>query len=191
MISETIHVTSKIALIGTSGVGKTSIIQRFSKDTFTQLNPTLNGSCIKKDVVLGSDIVTLEIWDTAGQEKYRSLGPLFFRDAVLCIAVFDLTTPETFEQLPDYIGDYKDCGEGGKIFICGNKLDAVDIEKCPLLDKAKAYAESEEYGFYLTSAKNGNGVFELFTDVATHLLSINHQSIDPLLLNQKPKKQCC
>ena len=192
MISESIHVSSKIALIGPSAVGKTSIIQRFTRNTFEQINPTLNGSCIKQDVFLDKNVVTLEIWDTAGQEKYRSLGPLFYRDAVLCVAVFDLTSQDTFDQLPEYIGDYKDCGAGGKIFICGNKLDSVDIDNCPLLDKAKKYAESNEYGFYLTSAKNGTGITELFTDIASHLLSINHQGVDdPLVLNQNSKKKCC
>ena len=188
---ESSEITLKIALIGPSAVGKTSIIQRFYKNTFVQLNPTINGSCVKKDVVLATQTITLEIWDTAGQEKYRSLGPLFFRDALLCIAVFDATSEESYSQIPEFIGDYKDCGENGKIFICANKIDDVDIDNCPLIDKAKQYSKENDYGFYLTSAKTGQGVDELFIAVATTLASQIHDLETTKIKTPKKKDGCC
>ena len=96
----------KVVLLGESGVGKTSIISRFINDTFEDgLVTTTGASYAGKDLVFkdyNNQIVRFEIWDTAGQEKYRSLTQIFYKDASIAILVYDITNEESFEEVKNY-----------------------------------------------------------------------------------------
>lgn len=184
--------TAKIALIGGQNVGKTSIIQRYVKHSFSD-NPgvTINGSCIKKEVNLTKNKIILDIWDTAGQEKYRSIGPLFYRDAVCCIAVYNSADHVSFDALKEYIDDYKESGpENGLIFICANKIDLVDQDS-PLIKAGKDLAESMSVPFYMTSAKTGQLIDELFIEVAQTVNSTKGKSNLDLLSNSNIQSCGC
>ena len=114
----------KVVLLGESGVGKTSIISRFINDTFEEgLVTTTGASYAGKDMVFKdyqNQVVKFEIWDTAGQEKYRSLAQIFYKDAAIAILVYDITSVESFEEVKNYW--YKQLKESsssdiGKIYI--------------------------------------------------------------------------
>ena len=106
--------TVKVVLLGESGVGKTSIISRFINNTFEEgLETTTGASYATKNLVFKdyqNKVLNFEIWDTAGQEKYRSLSQLFYKDASIAILVFDITNEESFEEIKNYwYGQIKEC----------------------------------------------------------------------------------
>ena len=95
----------KIVLLGDSGVGKTCIISRYISGNFDESSATTNGaSYCSKNVnfdKLGKNLL-LDIWDTAGQEKYRALTKFFYKDAAVCILVYDITRKDTFDNIKSY-----------------------------------------------------------------------------------------
>ena len=95
----------KVVLVGESGVGKTSIISRYLTDTFsTTLSSTPGANFTTKTVFLKNENQTIkfEIWDTAGQEKFRSLAKVFYKNASICILVYEITRRESFEELKKF-----------------------------------------------------------------------------------------
>ena len=94
----------KICLVGESGVGKTCIINRFVKNEFTiDESPTLAASYAQKNVKLDDDtIIRFHIWDTAGQEEYRSIAKIFYKDAKAAILVYDITNQKSFDEIKNY-----------------------------------------------------------------------------------------
>jgi small GTP-binding protein len=97
--------TIKVVILGESGVGKTSIISRFINDTFDEeLVTTTGASYVSKSMKFSdkNQVLNFEIWDTAGQEKYRSLTQIFYKDASIAILVYDITNKDTFDELQNY-----------------------------------------------------------------------------------------
>ena len=95
----------KVVLIGESGVGKTSIISRYTKNTFkSKLMSTPGANFVTKNVIMEetNQKINFEIWDTAGQEKYRSLAKFFYNNAAVCVLVYDITRKISFEALKNY-----------------------------------------------------------------------------------------
>ena len=90
----------KIIVLGDSDVGKTSLLMRYTKGTNPQNSkPTIGADFQKKEMTINNNIVTIQIWDTAGQEQYNSVGRAFYRGSDCCALVFDLTRKESFEHL--------------------------------------------------------------------------------------------
>jgi small GTP-binding protein len=99
------YLTCKVVLIGESGVGKTSIIQRYINNTFTPGIPTTGGANFTTKTMKFEEEnqkIKFEIWDTAGQEKFRSLAKVFYKNAAVCILVYDITRKESFEELENF-----------------------------------------------------------------------------------------
>ena len=95
----------KVVLIGESGVGKTSIINRYTSNTFSSVLTATPGASFTAKVVYLKDYdqsIKFEIWDTAGQEKYRALAKVFYKNAAVCILVYDITRKESFDELQKY-----------------------------------------------------------------------------------------
>ena len=95
----------KVVLIGESGVGKTSIISRYMTDKFSAtLGSTPGANFTTKTIFLKDEnqSIKFEIWDTAGQEKFRSLAKVFYKNAAICILVYDITKKQTFEELKKF-----------------------------------------------------------------------------------------
>ena len=95
----------KVVLLGESGVGKTSIISRYITNTFkSQMVSTLGANFVTKNVIMEDEnqSIKFEIWDTAGQERYRALTKVFYKNAAVCILVYDITKKKTFEELKNY-----------------------------------------------------------------------------------------
>ena len=104
-MSENAALQCKIVLIGESGVGKTSIINRYISDTFSPvLTATPGASFATKTVFLKeyNQSIKFEIWDTAGQEKYRALAKVFYKNAAVCILVYNIINKNSFDELKNY-----------------------------------------------------------------------------------------
>ena len=154
----------KITLIGDSGVGKTCIIRRFTSDEFfSETIPTDSLSYSSKEITYNGQIVNLDVWDTAGQEKYRSLGKHFYKDSFIVILVYNITVKETFDNLKTiWLEDVNNFGEKYKVLaVVGNKFDLYENEAVTEED-AKAFAKEHGAIFMYCSAKNGTNINALF-----------------------------
>ena len=103
--NESPPINCKVVLIGKTSVGKTSIISRYTTNTFKEnLMTTPGGNFLTKNVFLEEEKKTIkfEIWDTAGQERYRSLAKVFYKNASACILVYDITKKDSFEEIKSY-----------------------------------------------------------------------------------------
>ena len=158
----------KVVLLGDSGVGKTCIISRYISGAFDQNSPTTNGaSYASKIVEIANKSVSLDIWDTAGQEKYKSLTKFFYKDAKVAILVYDITQKESFTNMKQYW--YEQLKEFGSkdiiIGVAGNKCDMYEKEEVTE-NEGKEFAEQIGAFFEMTSAKNNTGINDLFMNAA-------------------------
>ena len=164
----------KICLVGESGVGKTCIINRFVKNEFDiDENPTLAASYAQKNVKLDDDtIIRFHIWDTAGQEKYRSINKIFYQDAAVVILVYDITRKDSFEALKNYwYTEVKDNSPKNVIIvIAANKSDLYEYEEITE-DEGNEFATSINAIFQQTSAASGDGIQEIFDAISCKILS--------------------
>ena len=113
----------KVVLIGESGVGKTSIISRYINNTFkSQLMSTPGANFVTKNVIMEDDnqSIKFEIWDTAGQERYRALAKVFYKNAAVCVLVYDITRKTSFNELKNYW--YKEIKENAQSNVSKKKI---------------------------------------------------------------------
>jgi len=160
----------KIVLVGPSGSGaKSSLILRYVDDTFDEsISSTIGARFYSKVVEVDGVTVKQDIWDTAGQQRYRSLAPLYYRGAGIGIVGFDVTSESSLEECDYWIKalrDEKVC----VIVAVGNKIDAADRREVTP-QQAREYFESMDppIPYFEISAKTGQNVKELF-DAATRL----------------------
>ena len=154
----------KITLLGSTGVGKTCIIRRYTEGNFDENSPsTTGGSYSSKIITIDNKEVSLDLWDTAGQEKYRSLGRHFYKDSYIVCLVYDITLSSSFSELKEkWYPDLKQFGEKYTVLaVVGNKCDCYETEA---VDESEARSFAQEIGatFMLTSAKTGDGIETLF-----------------------------
>ena len=169
----------KVVLLGDSGVGKTCIISRYIQGTFEKNCTSTNcASYCSKNVRFenfGKNLL-LDIWDTAGQEKYKSLTKFFYKDAAVAILVYDITRRDSFENLTSYwYQQLKENGEKNIVLgVAGNKCDLYENEVVSE-NEAREFADKIGAIFELTSAANNTGITELFQDVGSKYLDPNFQ----------------
>ena len=154
----------KVVLIGETKVGKTCIVNQYCNGNFDPNTPTsLTAQYIKKEIKIDeSKSLILDIWDTAGLEKYRSLAKIFFRDSMAVILVYDPTDEKSFKELKEFwYSQVKDL----------NQVLAVVANKCDLEEKkikdeeGKQFAESISAIFASVSAKDNIGLSDLFEQI--------------------------
>jgi small GTP-binding protein len=178
----------KVVLLGESGVGKTSIILRYVSGTYNDGVTSTNGaSYTSKNLQIpntGKNIL-LDIWDTAGQEKYRSLTKYFYKDAAVAILVYDIRKKDSFLNLKDfwYPQIKENCAKNMVIGLAGNKCDMFEEENVSE-NEARQFADEIGAVFELTSAKNNTGINELFEDVGNKYLDPNFQQKIKILQEQ-------
>ena len=188
----------KLVMLGESGVGKTSVITRYTTGSFPETSkPTIGAAFLTKEVKLHDTNYDLMIWDTAGQEEYRGLAPMYYRNASVAIVMFDITSQNTFDAVDYWIKDLKDnAGPDINIVLCANKIDKEAtakerVNEATILD----YSQSHHITYVTTSALTGEGVDMLFQTAVT-IFSKSQKSPPPV--NQaKPIQQeqrggiCC
>ena len=158
----------KITLVGDSGVGKSSIIGRFVSGIFIQdINSTSGLNYSQKYYEKNLEKICLNLWDTAGQEKFRSLGKNFYKDSYIIIMVYDICDRKSFENIKEvWYPDIKEFGEKFHIIaLVGNKRDKYEEEEVTELE-AQKFAEEIKAKFFLVSANNGQGIDAMFQNLA-------------------------
>ena len=174
--------TCKVVLVGDAGTGKTCIISRFLNDRFdkAQMTTACPSFCTKEiKYPKYNKSLNLDIWDTAGQEIYRSISKLFYQGTSIGILVYDVTSKKSFESIRDYwYNELKNNTESNIIFnVVGNKVDLYEAEQVNE-SEAQEFANSINAGFYLTSAKNNIRITELFVQSGKKFIDPNSENND-------------
>ena len=153
----------KFIVIGSSGVGKTSLLKRLIDDTFSQENSsTIGVEYLSTVIEIDGQPIKLQIWDTAGQEKFRSIAKSYFRHAVGVILVYDITERKSFDDLSFWLNDvHQLCDPNAAITLIGNKLDMAS-QRAVTTAEAQAFATNHQLTYLETSARGGDNVTEAF-----------------------------
>ena len=163
----------KVVLVGDSGVGKTSILQQFSFGCFKHSNPsTTCAMLLTKSLEIPEENATIKfaLWDTAGQEKYRNLTSIYYRDAAAVIIVYDITKMESFENSKLWLEEVKEKVKPNTIIsLVGNKTDMIDNEEVDI-ELANGFADENGLKFHVSSAKSDNGIKDIFIEIGRELL---------------------
>jgi Ras-related protein Rab-22 len=188
----------KLCLLGESGVGKTCLVNRFVSDVFTENESlTVGAAFTTKTVRVGDNSVLFQIWDTAGQEKYRGLAPMYYRGSAAAVVVYDITDEKSFNEMQTWITELKQLGPQNIVLaITGNKCDLEEKRKVSRAT-GEAFAKNSNALFMETSAKDGSNVHDLFRAIAETLpldqIAISNK-IGTLKLSQsngRTKRGCC
>jgi small GTP-binding protein len=156
----------KVVLLGNSGAGKTSLLQYALKSApFASPQPTIGCNCSLLVVETATEAVSLSIWDTAGQELYRSIVPIYVRDAAAGILVYDVTDPRSFQSLQHWTTVLQE-EANVLVYIAGNKVDLEDRATVSV-EQARPFADKIGAKLFQVSAADGTGVSVLFKQVAT------------------------
>jgi len=195
----------KVVLLGETGVGKTSIIARFINNSFEEEVISTKGANFSSKTIIFKECknksLQFDLWDTAGQEQYRSLTMIFYKDAKIAILVYDITRKETFEEIKKYW--YKQIKENSTpdiiIAVVANKCDLLDNEEVSE-EEGKEFANQIGAIFKSTSCFQNVGIQELFKAIGIKFLNSNF-SDDTTGKNKnlkiggngsgKNKKKCC
>ena len=155
----------KLIFLGDQGVGKSSILNRFSQDKFEQeYQATIGLDFHSKNATINGANVRLLLYDTAGQEKFKSLIPMYIRDASIIIVVYDVTVKDSFVHTSHWVNETKDLRREDAIFcLVGNKIDLAD-KRTVSEEKGKNYAKENGFIFAEVSAKDGLHIQELFNN---------------------------
>ncbi|XP_026231609.1 ras-related protein Rab-17 [Anabas testudineus] len=157
----------KMVLLGSSGVGKSSLALRFGKDEFRTASPTVGCAYLTRVVHLSDVTLRFEIWDTAGQEKYHSVTPLYYRGAHAALLVYDLCKRETFIRAQVWLKELEKHYIPGStvIWLVGNKGDLAQDRQVSV-QEGQALANDRGLSFTETSALSGDQVSELLQAIA-------------------------
>ena len=168
----------KITLVGDSGVGKSSIIGRFVTGIFiSEINSTSALNYSQKYYEKNGEKICLNIWDTAGQEKFRSLGKNFYKDSYIILMVYDICDRKSFENIKKiWYPDIKEFGEKFHVIaLVGNKSDKYEEEEITELE-AKNFADEIKAKFFIVSANSGDGIDNMFQTLADNFFDEEFKS---------------
>ena len=158
----------KIILLGSAGVGKTSLLQRFTEGEFRTAGPTIGMQTSSKMLTnKEGKVIKILAWDTAGQEKYKAITGAYYRGALGAIVVFDIADWNSFKAVGEWLKEIKASADANMcVLLVGNKADLCGDRKVPLL-QARTYAEKHKFSYIETSCVDGSNVeaaFEVLTN---------------------------
>jgi len=187
--------TLKVVILGEGRVGKTSLTTKYCLGQFDENEEsTINASYLQKEVEVDGQKRTMTIWDTAGQEKFAALAPVYYRDADGAVLVYDITIKQTFEKVHKWIRELREhAGEEITIIIVGNKCDRENDREVDE-EESKDWAKKYNAEHFHTSAKSGKGIEEAFQSLATKLFQKKKAKEGRQRLKlqkEKPKADSC
>ena len=157
----------KIIFIGDAGVGKTTIISRIMDNPFIEeYEPSIGVDFMSKTLKYNGQNVKLQIWDTAGQEKYKGLIPSYVRNSSIVFVVYDISGKTSFDNIPKWINFIKST-ENTTIVLCGNKIDLENREVKK--EEGEELAKKEGISFFEVSAKTNDNIKNMFYNVIAEL----------------------
>ncbi|KAI3457167.1 hypothetical protein Pfo_013830 [Paulownia fortunei] len=160
----------KVVLIGDSGVGKSNLLSRFTRNEFSlESKSTIGVEFATRSIRVDDKVVKAQIWDTAGQERYRAITSAYYRGAVGALLVYDVTRHVTFENVERWLKELRDHTDSNiVIMLVGNKADLRHLRAVSTED-SKDFAERESTFFMETSALESMNVENAFTEVLAQI----------------------
>jgi len=178
----------KVVLIGDSGVGKSNLLSRFTRNEFNlESKSTIGVEFATKSIQVDSKTVKAQIWDTAGQERYRAITSAYYRGAVGALLVYDISKHVTFENVERWLKELRDHAEQNiVIMLVGNKSD-LRHKRAVTTEDAMAFAEANNLAFIETSALDSTGVDEAFRQILTEIYRLMSRKAMEANGGEKPK----
>ncbi|XP_010458259.1 PREDICTED: ras-related protein RABA2a-like [Camelina sativa] len=163
----------KVVLIGDSGVGKSNLLSRFTRNEFClESKSTIGVEFATRTLQVEGRTVKAQIWDTAGQERYRAITSAYYRGALGALLVYDVTKPTTFENVSRWLKELRDHADSNiVIMLIGNKTDLKHLRAVATED-AQSYAEKEGLSFIETSALEASNVEKAFQTILSEIYRI-------------------
>ncbi|EAY14674.1 small GTP-binding protein, putative [Trichomonas vaginalis G3] len=164
----------KIVIVGDASVGKTAIMQKYCDGTFSITQPsTIGSTCSEKEVKIDNNVYKLSIWDTAGQETYRTIVPMYFRGAACAIVVFDITNQKSLDSVSYWVHTIRENASSAPlIFCCANKYDLLE-ERVIEDEEINITVNNLQIPVFYTSALTGAGIDRLFESILHQLVEKN------------------
>ncbi|KNC80714.1 Ras-like protein Rab-11B [Sphaeroforma arctica JP610] len=166
----------KVVLIGDSGVGKSNLLSRFTRNEFNlESKSTIGVEFATRSIKVDQKTIKAQIWDTAGQERYRAITSAYYRGAVGALLVYDIAKHLTYENVERWLKELRDHADSNiVIMLVGNKSDLRHLRAVPT-EEAKAFAELHGLSFIETSALDSTNVEQAFTNILTEIHRIVSQ----------------
>ncbi|WIA12027.1 hypothetical protein OEZ86_003009 [Tetradesmus obliquus] len=163
----------KVVLIGDSGVGKSNLLSRFTRNEFClESKSTIGVEFATRSIQVDGKTIKAQIWDTAGQERYRAITSAYYRGAVGALLVYDITKSVTFENVERWLKELRDHADSNiVIMLVGNKSDLRHLRSVNTED-AQGYCEKEGLSFIETSALESTNVEKAFHQILTEIYHI-------------------
>ena len=187
----------KILLLGDSEVGKSCFLMRYSENVFIENYITTIGLDYKlKTVKLDTGkTIKVQLWDTAGQDKYRTIAKNYYKGSHGILLLYDITKQSSFDNIREWVRDIKEeVSEKAIIFLIGNKID-MDEQRKITKEKGEELAEEYKIPFFEASAKSGENVDEVFKALYNKICEIygdlERERGTKLIKKRKIKGRCC
>jgi len=156
----------KVTFIGDTLVGKTSLLIRHTKGTFSIISsPTIGSGSVSSTIKIGNESITIQYWDTAGQERFQSLLPMYSRGSNIGVFVYSVTSRSSFNNVEKWVSLFKDSADmEAKCVLIGNKMD-LDNEREVSFEEGQLFAQTNHMSFFEVSAKTGENVNVAFSQI--------------------------
>ena len=190
----------KVLLLGDSTVGKTCFLLRYCDKTFQEAHLSTIGLDyrLKTMTLKSGKNIKLQIWDTAGQDRFRAITKNYYKGANGIILIYDVTNVQSYENVKNWISQIREeANPNVVIYLAGNKVDVSEQEKLVKTEDGKKIADEFKLKFYETSAKNGVNINEIFEDLVEVIDDIYSKLEVPKteqknkLYTGKTRRQCC
>lgn len=167
----------KVVLVGDSGVGKTNLLSRFTRNEFNiESKSTIGVEFATRNVSIKGKTVRAQIWDTAGQERYRAITSVYYRGAVGALVVYDISKTSSFENLDKWLGELKEHADPHCcIMLVGNKVDLKHL-RAVITEEGRCLAERHNFSFIETSALDNTNVGEAFNNLLVDIYKLQVES---------------
>ena len=193
-----IDYTIKLLIVGDSCVGKSNFIYRFIENSFCEEYLATTGIDLKTvNMKIKDKMIRVQLWDSAGQEKYRAITKNLFLKVLGALVFYDITNENSFNNLKEWVKSIKEeCGGHMQMIIIGNKNDLED-KRVVKKDVAEAYAREQKIDYMETSSKTGENVQEAIISLCEKILKSEELSKDVSFTLDKSsffitkKKKCC
>ena len=165
----------KIVLIGDSGVGKSNLLSRFTRNEFDlESRTTIGVEFATRSIPIDNKTIKAQIWDTAGQERFRAITNAYYRGAVGALLVYDIAKHMTYENVERWLKELKDHADTNiVVMLVGNKCDLRHLRAVPT-EEAKEFAEKNQLFFIETSALDSTNVEEAFKSIVNEIFQLVH-----------------
>lgn len=163
--------TQKVVICGNPGIGKTAILKRLDTGSYNETRATIALSSIIYTPTVDNRKLSIQIWDTPGQQTYRDVVKNLFHGALLIILTFDITNTESFDDLPHWYDDIIAAERPKYLYLVGNKLD-LEENRDITHEEASQYAEKINAIYFETSALDGTNITQLFSDIALKISEV-------------------